>query len=118
MNYNENLPKSLPVYLLVFVVFVLLYILPPFGRVVLFVIMMLILLFYSSIESVVKNNTRKSKILGLGDSEKTKNWWRFPNGDKYEGEWKNGLMHGKGTLIKNDGTKKEGIWKNGKFIEE
>ena len=115
MNSNESLPKSLTVYLLGFVVFVLLWVLNSFGRVILFVLL-LIFGFYLANKGGA-NNTGKSKILGLGDSEKTKNWWRFPNGDKYEGEWKNGLMHGKGNLIKNDGTKKEGIWKEGKFIE-
>ena len=36
------------------------------------------------------------------------------NGDKYEGETKNGKPHGKGVLINSDGEKYEGEFKNGK----
>jgi len=39
--------------------------------------------------------------------------YEFPNGDKYEGNWKNNLMHGKGTYLKPDGFKYEGEFKNG-----
>ena len=40
----------------------------------------------------------------------TKKW---PNGDKYVGEWKDGKTHGVGTLTWSDGTKYAGDWKNG-----
>ena len=36
-----------------------------------------------------------------------------PDGDKYVGEWKNGLKHGQGTYIYADGRKYEGEWNNG-----
>ena len=34
---------------------------------------------------------------------------------KYVGEWQDNLWHGNGFLIKVNGTAKEGVWKNGKF---
>ena len=34
--------------------------------------------------------------------------------DRYEGEWKNNLMEGKGTLYWNSKSRYEGDWKNGK----
>ena len=34
---------------------------------------------------------------------------------KYEGEWKNGAMHGKGIVTSADGGKYEGEWKNGNY---
>ena len=37
----------------------------------------------------------------------------FENGDVYEGEWKNGYMHGKGTYIWSDGDRYEGEFKEG-----
>ena len=37
----------------------------------------------------------------------------FENGDVYEGEWKNGYMHGKGTYIWCDGDRYEGDFKDG-----
>ena len=36
----------------------------------------------------------------------------FPNGDKYEGEFKNGLFHGWGTLYYRNGDKYEGNFRN------
>ena len=37
----------------------------------------------------------------------------FPNGDKYEGEWKNNKMHGQGTYTYADGEKYVGEYKDG-----
>ena len=36
----------------------------------------------------------------------------FNNGNKYDGEFKNGLREGKGILYYNNGDKYEGYWKN------
>ena len=35
----------------------------------------------------------------------------------YDGEWKNGEKHGRGTIINQNGEKREGIWENGKRIK-
>ena len=35
------------------------------------------------------------------------------DGNKYVGNWKDGMFHGKGTLSQSDGTKTFGEWKNG-----
>ena len=39
----------------------------------------------------------------------------IPNGEKYEGEWKNGKKDGKGTFTKTDGTKYIGEFKRGTY---
>ena len=36
---------------------------------------------------------------------------------KYEGNWKNGLRHGKGTMYDKFGGKTNGEWNNGKYID-
>ena len=36
----------------------------------------------------------------------------------YEGEWKGGVPHGKGTLYKSGGQRVEGTWEKGKLITE
>ena len=41
----------------------------------------------------------------------------WPSGAGYDGEMKNGLMHGKGKKILQDGTIKEGTFENDKFVE-
>ncbi len=38
----------------------------------------------------------------------------WPNGDRYEGEWKNDLQNGTGSFVYADGEKYEGLWKDGK----
>ena len=39
----------------------------------------------------------------------------YPNGDKYVGEFKGGLRHGKGTLTYADGDEYVGEWKDDKY---
>ena len=41
----------------------------------------------------------------------------YEDGDKYVGEWKKGLQHGKGTLTYVSGKIEEGIWKRGKLVK-
>ena len=36
----------------------------------------------------------------------------YSDGSKYEGKWKNNLQHGQGTMTYSDGSKYEGKWKN------
>ena len=40
--------------------------------------------------------------------------YTYLDGDKYEGEWKNGEFHGQGTYTFPDGRKYEGKFKDGK----
>ncbi len=44
----------------------------------------------------------------------------YPNGQKYEGEWKNGQRNGKGIMYFPDGEEKKQYWKDGKrdFIRQ
>ena len=44
--------------------------------------------------------------------QRTHTW---PDGTKYDGEWKDGNKHGKGIFTWPDGEKYEGEWKDGKF---
>ena len=39
-------------------------------------------------------------------------------GDKYVGEWKDGLKNGRGTYTYADGTVDKGLWKNDEFLGE
>jgi len=39
----------------------------------------------------------------------------YPNGDKYEGEWKGGKEHGQGTKTYSNGDKYEGEWNDGEY---
>lgn len=39
----------------------------------------------------------------------------WPDGGKYEGEWLDGKMHGKGTYVEADGSRYEGQWREGKM---
>merc|ERR1712146_272366 len=71
-----------------------------------------------AVASVRKTNTMsQEKYVGQ------KNWlgqyhghWVkiWANGDKYDGEWKNGKKEGHGVLTWANGDKYEGDWKNGK----
>jgi hypothetical protein len=47
---------------------------------------------------------------------KTFNVYTYDNGDRYEGEWKNGERHGKGTMDYADGNKYTGTWVNGEKL--
>ena len=40
----------------------------------------------------------------------------YNRGDIYYGEWKNGLRHGNGKLVKQDGTEEVGQWESGNYI--
>lgn len=42
---------------------------------------------------------------------------KYPNGDYYEGEWKNGKPHGNGKMIFSNGSSYDGIWDNGKIVQ-
>jgi len=44
-----------------------------------------------------------------------KGTYYFKSGDRYEGEWKDGIKNGKGTYYYNDGNRYEGEWKDNKF---
>ena len=39
--------------------------------------------------------------------------YKYDNGDKYEGNWKNGLKSGKGSYTYKNGKRYKGNWKNG-----
>ena len=41
----------------------------------------------------------------------------YANGNKYVGEWKDGIWHGQGTYTETEGTVMKGIWKNGKLVK-
>ena len=40
----------------------------------------------------------------------------FPDGEKYVGEWKDDLMHGRGTYTFPDGMKRSGFWIKNEYI--
>lgn len=46
-----------------------------------------------------------------------KGTFTFSNGDKYVGEWKDNKLNGQGTYTHADGTVEKGIWENNKLIE-
>jgi hypothetical protein len=73
----------------------------------------------------------------IGDCENGQGTITWANGDKYEGEWKDGNTHGKGTFTWADGDKyvgeykdgmkhgkgtfttmKKGLWVNNEYVEE
>jgi hypothetical protein len=58
-----------------------------------------------------------SKYQGEFKDGKLQGWgtWYFPNGDRHVGRFKNNLQHGKGTLYRADGSKVAGIWEEGEF---
>jgi len=61
--------------------------------------------------STYEGHFRDSKWDGFGKLKTKK-------GDIYEGEWLNGVLNGKGTLIKSDGTVEIGMFANGRLIEK
>ena len=40
----------------------------------------------------------------------------YKDGSVYEGEWKNGMRHGKGVFRGSDGSVQDGIWQEGRFL--
>jgi len=40
-----------------------------------------------------------------------------PNGERFEGYWRDGKKEGKGRLFSAEGKVIEGVWKNDKYIE-
>eukprot|EP00913_Durusdinium_trenchii_P025110 g23570.t1 len=42
------------------------------------------------------------------------NYKVFPDGSRYEGQWKDGLKHGKGRFTYPDGDVYDGVWQDGK----
>lgn len=42
---------------------------------------------------------------------------KYPNGDYYEGEWKNGKPHGNGKMIFSNGSSYYGTWADGKMLQ-
>ena len=40
--------------------------------------------------------------------------WRYPNGGRYDGEWREGLVNGHGVYTWPVGRKYDGEWKDGK----
>lgn len=42
--------------------------------------------------------------------------YTWKNGDRYEGGWKNGKAHGKGVFTRADGTKNDGEFENGSLV--
>ena len=54
---------------------------------------------------------RGSADLSLEDAE-------LPSGDRYKGQYKQGLYHGEGTIITPDGTEREATFKKGQVVGE
>ena len=52
---------------------------------------------------------------GPGKFTYTVGTFTYNSGDKYEGQWKDWLHHGKGTYTWLEGDRYEGGWKDGKF---
>jgi 1-phosphatidylinositol-4-phosphate 5-kinase len=38
------------------------------------------------------------------------------NGARYDGSWRDDLMHGNGAMIYSDGTRSQGSWRDGKRV--
>ncbi|MBW6483385.1 MAG: hypothetical protein K0B10_10010 [Vicingaceae bacterium] len=51
------------------------------------------------------------------NDEMTKGTYLFANGDKYYGNYEEDKFHGKGNIIRKDGTVEKGVWEYGKKIE-
>ena len=52
-----------------------------------------------------------------GDCDNGYGTYTFANGDKYIGEYKDGEIHGQGTLTYADGRVEKGIWENGQLVK-
>ncbi len=77
----------------------------------------MILSFHSeSIKSPLTGLTLKFKECTQGDCVNGWGVWQNLDGDKYEGEWKEGKYHGEGTLyVASKKIKQEGVWEAGVF---
>ena len=67
-----------------------------------------------NIGSVEWSDTQEGVVYKKLSTDNLKAVW--PSGSGYDGEMKNGLMHGKGKKILPDGTIKEGTFENDKFV--
>jgi hypothetical protein len=47
-----------------------------------------------------------------------KGTYTYVNGDRYVGEWKQGRQHGRGIFTSANGDRQEGIWENDRFVSE
>ena len=52
----------------------------------------------------------------MDDKKEGQGTFKWPDGRKYEGGWKNGKQHGKGTYTATSGKSKTGEWEDGKRI--
>ncbi len=48
------------------------------------------------------------------DKKEGKGTYSWPDGREYDGEWKNGVQHGTGRFRSKAGTVKTGVWEKGK----
>lgn len=68
------------------------------------------------IDGIVISRALSADYVGQTEEGKPNGWGKayFPNGQMYDGEWKDGIMHGKATEFYTDGTLKfEGEYKDG-----
>ena len=52
-----------------------------------------------------------------GDCNNGYGTYTYADGEKYVGEWKDGVQHGQGTFIFANGTVDKGIWENGELVK-
>mgnify|MGYP000353734854 CR=1 FL=1 len=65
------------------------------------------------------NKAGKQKVLFLKEEYADgQGKYTYPNGESYEGEWKNGKRHGKGILSLSDGRKYFGKWNLGGYKDK
>ena len=62
-------------------------------------------------EAVIESGFRDGKIHGHGSLT-------LSGGSRYEGEWRDGKQHGHGVYTKSDGTRYEGEWRDGCFEDD
>ena len=61
------------------------------------------------------NKARGRRGGGMGTEKTVK---EFPDGTRYEGEYRNGKRHGQGILTMPDGTRYEGAFRDGKPVDD